>query len=167
MAIIGAGGKTSIPLIEKVIKNFGIKVICVMDKDEGNDLNPEYIYTSDRDFECDIVNKLFLNDAIDELIEIIDLYERDGKNKNFQKAKLEKNKEKLGIEINIEKDYTINQAIATGNNELIKLILISWLWKTKDMVRGRLLGEQISKNKIPEVYTISLKKAKELTENNV
>lgn len=167
MAIIGAGGKTSIPLIEKVIKNFGIKVICVMDKDEGNDLNPEYIYTSDRDFECDIVNKLFLNDAIDELIEIIDLYERDGKNKNFQKAKLEKNKEKLGIEINIEKDYTINQAIATGNNELIKLILISWLWKTKDMVRGRLLGEQISKNNIPEVYTISLKKAKELTENNV
>ena len=80
---------------------------------------------------------------------------------------MEKNKEKLGIEINIEKDYTINQAIATGNNELIKLILISWLWKTKDMVRGRLLGEQISKNNIPEVYTISLKKAKELTENNV
>lgn len=167
IAIIGAGGKTSIPLIEKVIKNFGIKVICVMDKDDGNDLNLEYIYTSDRDFECDIVNKLLLNDAIDELIEIIELYEREGKNKNFQKAKLEKNKEKLGIEINIEKDYTINQAIETGNNELIKLILISWLWKTKDMVRGRLLGEQISKNNIPEVYSMSLKKAKELAEKNV
>ena len=167
IAIIGAGGKTSIPLIKKVIENFGIKVICVMDKDDGNDVKPEYIYTRDRDFECDIVNKLLLNDAIDELIEVIELYEKDGKNKNFQKMKLEKNNEKLGMEVAIDKDYTINQAIATGDTELIKLILISWLWKTKDMVRGRLLGEQISKNNIPEVYKISLEKAKELIENNV
>jgi len=167
IAIIGAGGKTSIPLIEKVIKNFGIKALCVMDRDEGDNLNPEYMYTNDRDFECDIVNKLILNDAIDELLEVIELYEKDGKNKNYQKMKLEKNKEKLGLEINIEKDYTINQAITTGDTELIKLILISWLWKTKDMVRGRLMGERISKNNIPEVYILSLEKAKELIKNNV
>lgn len=162
IAIIGAGGKTSIPLIEKVIKDFGIKVICIMDKDDGNDIRPEYIYTVDRDFECDIVNKLILNDALDELIEVIELYEKGGKNKNFQKTKLEKNNEKLKLDVIIDKDYTINQAIEKGNIELIKLILISWLWKTKDMVRGRLLGEQISKNNIPEVYKKSLEKAKEL-----
>lgn len=167
IATIDAGGKTSIPLIEKIIKNFGIKVICVMDKDDGNDLNPEYIYTNDRDFECDIVNKLILNDAIDELIEVIELYEKNEKNKDFQKTKLENNKEKLEIQINIDKNYTINQAIATENKELIKLILISWLWKTKNMVRGRLLGEQLSRNNIPEVYRISLEKAKELANNNV
>ena len=57
--------------------------------------------------------------------------------------------------------------IATENKELIKLILISWLWKTKNMVRGRLLGEQLSRNNIPEVYRISLEKAKELANNNV
>lgn len=162
IAIIGAGGKTSIPLIEKVIKDFGIKVICIMDKDDGNDIRPEYIYTVDRDFECDIVNKLILNDALDELIEVIELYEKGGKNKNFQKTKLERNNEKLKLDVIIDKDYTINQAIEKGNIELIKLILISWLWKTKDMVRGRLLGEQISKNNIPEVYKKSLEKAKEL-----
>ena len=167
IATIDAGGKTSIPLIEKIIKNFGIKVICVMDKDDENDLNPEYIYTNDRDFECDIVNKLILNDAIDELIEVIELYEKNEKNKDFQKTKLENNKEKLGIQISIDKNYTINQAIATENKELIKLILISWLWKTKNMVRGRLLGEQLSRNNIPEVYKISLEKAKELANNNV
>ena len=167
IATIDAGGKTSIPLIEKIIKNFGIKVICVMDKDDENDLNPEYIYTNDRDFECDIVNKLILNDAIDELIEVIELYEKNEKNKDFQKTKLENNKEKLGIQISIDKNYTINQAIATENKKLIKLILISWLWKTKNMVRGRLLGEQLSRNNIPEVYKISLEKAKELANNNV
>lgn len=167
IATIDAGGKTSIPLIEKIIKNFGIKVICVMDKDDENDLNPEYIYTNDRDFECDIVNKLILNDAIDELIEVIELYEKNEKNKDFQKTKLENNREKLGIQISIDKNYTINQAIATENKELIKLILISWLWKTKNMVRGRLLGEQLSRNNIPEVYKISLEKAKELANNNV
>lgn len=167
IATIDAGGKTSIPLIEKIIKNFGIKVICVMDKDDENDLNPEYIYTNDKDFECDIVNKLILNDAIDELIEVIELYEKNEKNKDFQKTKLENNKEKLGIQISIDKNYTINQAIATENKELIKLILISWLWKTKNMVRGRLLGEQLSRNNIPEVYKISLEKAKELANNNV
>lgn len=167
IAIIGAGGKTSVPLIEKVIKNFGIDVICVLDKDDGDDIKQEYIYTNDRDFECDIVNKLFLNDAIDELVEIIELYQKNGKNKNFQKKKLEKNNERLGLQVTISKDYTINQAIATGNMELIKLILISWLWKTKDMVRGRLLGKQISKNNIPEVYIESLNKAKEITNKNV
>lgn len=167
IATIDAGGKTSIPLIEKIIKNFGIKVICVMDKDDENDLNPEYIYTNDRDFECDIVNKLILNDAIDELIEVIELYEKNEKNKDFQKTKLENNKEKLGIQISIDKNYTINQAISTENKELIKLMLISWLWKTKNMVRGRLLGEQLSRNNIPEVYKISLEKAKELAKNNV
>ena len=81
--------------------------------------------------------------------------------------KLEKNNEKLGLQVTISKDYTINQAIATGNTELIKLILISWLWKTKDMVRGRLLGKQISKNNIPEVYIESLNKAKEIANKNV
>lgn len=167
IATIDAGGKTSIPLIEKIIKNFGIKVICVMDKDDENDLNPEYIYTNDRDFECDIVNKLILNDAIDELIEVIELYEKNEKNKDFQKTKLENNKEKLEIQISIDKNYTINQAISTENKELIKLMLISWLWKTKNMVRGRLLGEQLSRNNIPEVYKISLEKAKELAKNNV
>ena len=95
------------------------------------------------------------------------MYQKDGKNKNFQKKKLEKNNEKLGLQVTISKDYTINQAIATGNTELIKLILISWLWKTKDMVRGRLLGKQISKNNIPEVYIESLNKAKEIANKNV
>ena len=167
IACIGAGGKTSIPLIEKVIENFGIPIICVLDKDDGNDIKQGYIYTNDRDFECDLVNKLCLNDSLNELIEIIELYEENGKNKNFQKQKLEKNKERIGIQLVIDKDYTINQAIETQNVNLIKLILISWLWKNKDMVRGRLLGKQISKNNIPEVYVESLNKAKEIAEENV
>ena len=167
IAIIGAGGKTSIPLIEKVIAEFGIDVICVLDKDDGNNIKQEYIYTNDRDFECDLVNKLCLNDSLNELIEIIELYEENGKNKNFQRKKLEINNEKIGLQLIIDKDYTINQAISTGNTNLIKLILISWLWKTKDMVRGRLLGKQISKNNIPEVYINSLNKAKEIAIENV
>ena len=122
------------------------------------------LYTTDEDLELDIINKLIVNKATKKTIKIIKEYE----NKKIIKVVIQKeqikksiNKTKETIEI---KDYNIKEAIKSRDSSIIKNVLYAWFTNKKNMIRGRIVGEVLNLEDIPEIYVKSIKKAKEIAD---
>lgn len=164
ISIISADGKENVPPLKCLLNDFDIDVVSVVDRDDDTELNSDYMYTNSRDLECDIVDKSLENDSIDELIKTVKQYKINEMDKKIQKTKINKNANKLNINFSTSQDYSLNEAIAEKDDNLIKILFISWLWKNKDMVRGRLIGEFVSKNNIPDVYIKAINKASKIAE---
>lgn len=164
IGIISANGEGSVRKIKILLDKFDIKAVAVIDKDcyKDSDKGSEILFTEFRDLECDIVEKIIKNEAVNELLEVINEYEENGTSKNIQKGNLENNNKKLLIKVDIDGDYSVNKAIETKNKDLLKLVLVSWLWWKKDMIRGRILGQIISSKNIPDVYVKAIEMAKKV-----
>lgn len=65
------------------------------------------------------------------------------------------NKTKETIEI---KDYNIKEAIKSRDSSIIKNVLYAWFTNKKDMIRGRIVGEVLNLEDIPEIYVKSIKR---------
>lgn len=170
ISVIPADGEGTVRKLKKLLEKFNIKVVAAIDKDcyTLEDKNDGIFSTTNSDFECDIFEKLSDNDSINELIECIEDYECKNINQVIiQKNKLEQTRDKLSIEYDITNPVSIGDAISSENNNLIKIACISWLWtkSNKNMIRGRIFGEKISSNNIPEVYVKVIEKAMELVSN--
>ncbi|MEG1009684.1 MAG: AAA family ATPase, partial [Clostridia bacterium] len=164
ISIISADGKENVLPLKCLLNDFDIDVVSVVDRDDDTELNSDYMYTNSRDLECDIVDKCLENDSIDELIKTVKQYKINEMDKKIQKTKINKNADKLNINFTTSQDYSLNEAIAEKDDNLIKILFVSWLWKNKDMVRGRLIGEFVSKNNIPDVYIKAINKAGKIAE---
>ena len=75
------------------------------------------------------------------------------------KNAIKKTKETISI-----KDYSIKEAIRSQDNSIIKNVLYAWFTNKKDMIRGRIVGEVLSLEDIPEIYVKSIKRAKEIAD---
>lgn len=107
---------------------------------------------------------MIINKATKKTIKIIKQYEnrRIGQ-VVIQKEQIRKaiGKTKENIEI---KDYNVKEAIKSKNDSIIKNVLYAWLNNKKDMIRGRIIGEVLELEDIPEIYIKSIKLAKEMSD---
>ncbi|NLZ35821.1 MAG: AAA family ATPase [Clostridiales bacterium] len=168
ISIIEVGGANSIPIMKKLLEFFGIHCVCIVDRDKLME-NPErfedMFYTKGLEFEADIVETLINNDAVDELKEVIKVIEKDGLSKNIQKSKLENTNKKYKLIDEVKKSYRLEEAFILEDENIKKLILISWLSGFKNPAEGRILAEYISKINIPEVYCMAIMEAKDVSIN--
>lgn len=166
IGVISGDGAGNVKKIKELLEMFNIETVCVLDRDvyNENDEKKGILYTTDEDLELDIINKLIINKATKKTIKIIKEYE----NKKIIKVVIQKeqikkaiNKTKETIEI---KDYNIKEAIKSQDNSIIKNVLYAWFTNKKDMIRGRIVGEVLSLEDIPEIYVKSIRKAKEIAD---
>ena len=166
IGVISADGAGNVKKIKKILELFNINTVCVLDRDvyNKNDEDAGILFTNDSDLELDIINKLIINKATKKTIKIIKQYEnrRIGQ-VVIQKEQIRKaiGKTKENIEI---KDYNIKEAIKSKNDTIIKNVLYAWLNNKKDMIRGRIIGEVLELEDIPEIYIKSIKLAKEMAD---
>lgn len=166
IGVISADGAGNVKKIKKILELFNINTVCVLDRDVYNKKDEEagILFTNDSDLELDIINKLIINKATKKTIKIIKQYEnrRIGQ-VVIQKEQIRKaiDKTKESIEI---KDYNIKEAIKSKNDSIIKNVLYAWLTNKKDMIRGRIIGEVLELEDIPEIYIKSIKLAKEMAD---
>lgn len=166
IGVISGDGAGNVKKIKELLEMFNIETVCVLDRDvyNENDEKKGILYTMDEDLELDIINKLIINKATKKTIKIIKEYE----NKKIIKVVIQKeqikkaiNKTKETIEI---KDYNIKEAIKSQDNSIIKNVLYAWFTNKKDMIRGRIVGEVLSLEDIPEIYVKSIRKAQEIAD---
>ena len=163
IGVISADGEGNVKKIKELLELFNINTICVLDRDVYNkdDEANGILYTSDNDLELDIINKLLINNATKKTIKIIKLYEkRKISQVIIQKEQIKKAISRTGENIEI-KDYSIKEAIKSNDASIIKNVLYAWLNNKKNMIRGRILGEVLEQEDIPEIYVNSIKIAKE------
>lgn len=167
-SVLSAGGANTIPIMKELLEFFGIQSVCIVDRDMA-EKNPErfqgMIYTEGLEFEADIVETLIRNNAVDELREAIKYLEEDGLDKNIQQSKLEKINNKYKLKDYIDKDYRLKEVFTLGDDNMKRLILMSWLSGIKNSAEGRILGEYISIQNIPQVYRNAIIEAKEVSKN--
>lgn len=148
----GAGG--ILPIIELCSK-FNIPFVSLFDKDQEETFkstnNRNIYYTSRKEIEGDIVDKLERIGKLDELIQIRNLPQYNG----FKTAPikmLEKIVKKFSYRIkvpNVATNDLFFDQIINYEDKLKKIMLVYWLLKNKSITLGRYLGSELSIECIP------------------
>ena len=166
IGVISGDGEGNVKKIKKLLELFNIRTVCVLDRDvyKEKDEQAGILYTIDNDLELDIINKLITNKSTKKTIKIIKQYENKKiENILIQAAQItnaiKKTKETIQI-----KDYNIKEAIKSNDSSIIKNVLYAWFTNKKDMIRGRIVGEVLELQDIPEIYIKSIRKAKEIAD---
>jgi len=165
ISIIQAGSADSIPPLMKLLNRFGILNIGLMDQDKKND---EYerisnLYFTERyDFEEDVVNTCFENDEKDVLLDMIEENDSKGKDRVIEKDKLNSIIKKYSLELNeIEKNHDFK----VDDSDILYPIILAWLDINKSIITGKVIGETLSEENIPNIFKEVLTEAVRISRN--
>ncbi|MFV9567115.1 ATP-dependent nuclease [Thermoanaerobacter mathranii] len=161
ISIIKAGGKKSAIPVSKLLEQFDIYNIPIIDKDtEPPEDYDNLITTNQKDFEEEVVEKL-LNKNKELLFQLIEAFDDKGLERKIQKGKLKQIAERYKINIDWdEKDYKFSEIHGFNNLNLTKAMFLAWLDINKSVILGRFIGEKLERSYIPEPYLNAIKKAK-------
>ncbi|KKC30235.1 ATP-dependent nuclease [Caldanaerobacter subterraneus] len=161
ISIIKAGGKKSAIPVSKLLEQFDIYSIPIIDKDtEPPEDYDNLITTNQKDFEEEVVEKL-LNKNKELLFQLIEAFDDKGLERKIQKGKLKQIAERYKINIDWdEKDYKFSEIHGFNNLNLTKAMFLAWLDINKSVILGRFIGEKLERSYIPEPYLNAIKKAK-------
>lgn len=171
ISAIKVNGGQSIPNVSKLLQEFDINNVSIIDKDiydlKPANFNgvPNLKTTIKRDFEEELLSTLIASGKEDLLAEVIKEYDEEGFSFNIQKSRLRIISEKYNLAVTwTEKDYNIAEILASANNELKQVAFLSWLNSKKSIVLGRFIGEKIDSTSIPDIYKEVIGKAKSLSQ---
>jgi putative ATP-dependent endonuclease of OLD family len=171
IALIKVGGD-AISIVMNILNKFGINCVGVQDFDKGKkarqNQNPNLYFTNKVNFEDEIVDlvaqnreyilrDIFLNVeikyGIDTIIQGGSMMEINNK---FQLGLTNLGNTKLS-------DLFQTYPITTEELNLLKCYYLSWFSNRKGFIVGRIIGEKLPFECIPEVYENCIKRVKELS----
>lgn len=165
IALIKAGSADSIIPLMNMFEKFGMHSVGIIDKDKKDEKNlPDkdvLFYTQTKCFDSEIVKKLIEHNKIDKLEEILKEYDPRGKERVFEQTRLQKTIKDFKYTLEVDRSYKFNEL--SPDNELFEIMYISWFAVNKGITLGKVIGQLIDKEDIPECYVNGIIKAKELT----
>lgn len=165
ISIIKASAAGSIIPIMELLKSFGVQSVGIIDKDEYKRTYTDLYHTENKNFEDDIVNILISKGKIQVLKDIVCEYDSQGLDRELYEDALNKCIDSYCLSIpKVTKGYKFSD-INDTDTDMVRLLYLTWLNINKNCVLGRIIGNSISKDDIPSVYTDAIKRAKELSEN--
>lgn len=168
ISLIRSGSKESInPLID-LFSLFKIPCIGVKDKDDGvpsNDkeyiLSGSLLFTNNRDFECDILDKM--GEDYSSIFKLLDNLDRSV-NLAVQSSSAEKNRKKYMP--HLEKiEHDLQWEVIKSDKDLSRLFLICKLVTPKSIITGAEIGKGLPIKYIPDCYISALNAAKRFAQN--
>jgi len=149
----------------ELLKSFGVQSVGIIDKDEYKRTYTDLYHTENKNFEDDIVNILISKGKIQVLKDIVCEYDSKGLDRELYEDALNKCIDSYCLSIpKVTKGYKFSD-INDTDTDMVRLLYLTWLNINKNCVLGRIIGNSISKDDIPSVYTDAIKRAKELSEN--
>lgn len=164
IVVVNSHGKTSLPGVCSLLREFGLPVYSIVDRDKepaivsGNDRT-----TNEQDFEAEVIEAVFNSSCQDLFIKVLEQCESYGRNKLLQADQLTKSaKDYLSNQFAsykfVDMDFTGSRFDGKFADEpFTRLMMYSWMSNQKGVLFGRLLGQLLPVNAIPQCYSSLIK----------
>lgn len=166
ICIVNAGGEKSIKPIRKLLDLFGIPSISIYDSDVKSGVTPnEYtFFTTQPCFEVEIVNKLYDSGEYSLIKRIVNEIEPRGLNVILDKDYVKAGFDKIGANIDTYLPTKLSSVNKNNKSDFCNLFSAYYISK-KGVLLGRIIGELLTSELIPDCYKNAILKAKEVAEN--
>lgn len=157
ISVIKAGGKESVKPIIDLLGEFDIPAIGIKDRDnDPPSTNPKIMQTAQRDFEVEIINLITVGKE-DSLKAILVEYDSQGAERGLDFKRLEKVQQKydqyIDQSISLDPNNRLQlSTIADDDIECKKLWYLTWFGINKCVILGKLIGEMLPKDDIPQIF---------------
>jgi len=165
ISVIRAGSADSIPSLMKLLEEFGINTVGLMDSDKYDEQyeDIENLYSTDKqDFEEEIVSICIQKDRGNLLKDIVKNTDTKGLHRKIDKKKLNSMIYKYAIDM---KDVNMDQDFRTDDTDLLYPLFLAWLDINKSIVLGRTIAESLPKKFIPQKFKEVIKTALAISQN--
>ncbi|MBN1999158.1 AAA family ATPase [candidate division KSB1 bacterium] len=165
ISIIQAGSADSIPPLMKLLDEFGILCISIMDGDKKSATyaSIENLYFTDQhDFEEEVVKKCFDRSSVDLLFQIVKENDSNQENRVIQKQKLNNTIRKYALDL---AEVNIDYAFTEDNPDILYALYLSWLDINKSILLGKTIGQALDKDNIPNAFKNMLIEAERLSQD--
>ena len=165
ISVIQAGSADSIPSLMKLLEEFGINTVALMDSDKYDEKyeDIENLYSTDKqDLEEEIVSICIQKDQGNLLKDIVKNIDTKGLHRKINKKKLNSIIDKYNI--NLE-DVNMDYDFRTDDTDLLYALFLAWLDINKSIVLGRTIAESLPKNLIPQKFKEVIKTALVISQN--
>ena len=165
ISVIRAGSADSIPSLMKLLEEFGINTVGLMDSDKYDEQyeDIETLYSTDKqDFEEEIVSICIQKDRGNLLKDIVKNTDTKGLHRKIDKKKLNSMIYKYAIDM---KDVNMDQDFRTDDTDLLYPLFLAWLDINKSIVLGRTIAESLPKKFIPQKFKEVIKTALAISQN--
>lgn len=164
ICLVNARGEGTIPKLEKLFRHFMIPSVLIYDSDVRKERKPKSneFYTSGVCFEMDIVSTLIDKNRIDLLKKIVMEYDSKADKRlmdyNFVKKPLRK------INYDLE-NYQAKKLVDLTSKNILEYTALhfAWYFKKKGIILGRLIGNTLEPDCIPQTYKAAIEKAIEVS----
>lgn len=168
ITVIMANGEKNIKPIKQLLSSFNIPSVTVYDNDvkqHNYTGDPCEFFTNEKCFEVEVLNKLFSNNQID-IIKTIAKELKDDIDTVMDWDFVKKGMKYLEKNID-ESSYVPTKLIDIDESDSDSFCTMYAIWymKAKGVISGRIFGEYIPKESIPECFIDALNKVKELSSN--
>lgn len=165
ISVIQAGSADSIPLLMRLVEQFGVNTVALMDKDkyreEYKDIENLYV-TDKQDFEEEIVSICLQEKEEDVLKGVIASSDTKGFHRLINPNKLNSIITKYGVPLaHADKDCDF----MTSDKDLLYPLFLSWLDINKSIILGRTIAESLPKKLIPAKFRDVIETAKAVSQN--
>lgn len=162
IVILPVGGKDSIPPVSKLLDQFNIQNVSIIDKDDGNDALPKYTSvcglrtTLHRDFEEELFESIYAQDNnVQVLFDFLLSYGENGLGRFVKSDNLLNTADQYSIGKTwdtAKPQFTFNEVKTSTDRNLLKAMFLSWMTRSgiKSIMLGRALGQNIDATLIPD-----------------
>ena len=166
ICVINAQGQNTIKPLRQLLAAFKIPSIAIYDSDvkQGKEKNDTDFFTSEMFFEVEIIKKLFMTGnqkvARDIAVELYDKALTEIMDENYVRGYFKK----LGLSLEGYVPKALGDVSDNDENEFCNMFS-AWFTAKKGILLGRIVGEKLSAELIPDCYKGALLKAQEVAKS--
>ncbi len=163
ICFVNAHGEGSILKLKQLFDHFKIPSVLIYDSDvrKGEHKEKNEFFTKEVCFEMDIVDKLIQMERFDLLRDItLELSDRADK-RRLDEDFVRKPFKKIDYDINNYTPKTLD-SLDLHKMEEYRAVYFAWLYVKKGILIGRIIGERLPEDCIPDCYTEAITRAREV-----
>lgn len=166
ISVINARGEKSIKSLRRLLNMFKIPSVAIYDGDvkTGNSQTDTDFFTTAECFEEEIIKKLYDSGKQDLIKEIATDLHSKAMSEVVDKNLLNKFYKKKNISLDNFEPKQLGSVLDNDAEEFCN-IYSGWYYAKKGVLLGRIIGEKLTLELIPESYANALRKAEEVAEN--
>lgn len=166
ISIINAHGEKSINSMRELLSRFKIPSIAIYDRDVKQDQTPNDLefFTNELCFEIEIVKNLVKHGKTDLVKEIVRCLDRKGEEVVLDNKFVTKHFNKMNVDSSTYEPKSL-ASVSTENIDEFCNMYSTWYMGKKGIILGRIIGDLVPKNLIPDCYASAIMKAKEVAES--
>ncbi len=166
ISVINARGENSIKPLRRLLEAFNIPSIAIYDGDvkQGQIPGKREFFTNELCFEIEIVRNLINHDKTTLVRKIVQEMDSNGENIVLDQDFVRKYFKKMGVDVSTYTPKKLAEVSAEDEVDFCNMYS-TWYMVKKGILLGRIIGNLLPKELIPECYATAIIKAQEVAVN--